>query len=85
MRYEEATKAAKKAVQLYNYILLAHLILAASSAHLGQLDEAKAAIKQSFKLNTKLTVAGLTDLLPISNYKNLDVFIEGLRKAGLPE
>jgi TolB-like protein/Tfp pilus assembly protein PilF len=85
MRYEEATKAAKKAVQLYNYILLAHLILAASCAHVGRLDEARGAIKESLKLNAKLTVARLTELLPISNYKNLDGFIDGLRKAGLPD
>jgi adenylate cyclase len=85
LRYEEAAKAAKKAVQLYNDMIPAHLVLAASCAHLGRLDEAQAAVKQSLKLNPKLTVTRLPEFFPISNFKNLDAYLDGLRKAGLPD
>ena len=85
LRYEEAAKAAKKAVQLNNYVIPAHLVLGASCAHLGRLDEAQAAIKESLKLNPELTVPRLPEFFPISNFKNLDDYLDGLRKAGLPE
>jgi adenylate cyclase len=85
LRYEEAAAAAKKAIQLYKYMMLAHLILAASCAQVGRLDEAGAAIRQSLELDPKLTVSRVLDIYPISNYKNLDAFTDGLRQAGLPE
>ena len=85
MRYDEAAEAAKKAIQLYGYLMLAHLILAASCAHLGRLDEARAAKKRSLELNPELTISRLLEIYPVANYKNLDAYIEGLRKAGLPE
>jgi TolB-like protein/tetratricopeptide (TPR) repeat protein len=85
MRYEEAADAAKKALQLNNYIVPAHLILAASCAHLGRLNEAQAAIKQALELNPKLTIARLPEFFPIARYKNLDAYLDRLRRAGLPE
>jgi len=85
LRYEEAAKAAKKAIQLNHHVIPAHLVLAASCAHLERLEEAQAAVKQSLKLNPKLTIARLPEFFPISNFKNLDAYLDGLRKAGLPE
>lgn len=85
MRYQEAADAAKKALQLNDYMIPAHLILAASCAQLGRFDEAQAAIKQALKLNSELTIARLPELFPIARYKNLDAYLDGLRKAGLPD
>jgi TolB-like protein/class 3 adenylate cyclase/Tfp pilus assembly protein PilF len=85
LRYEEAANAAKKAIQLNPHVVLAHLVLAASCAHRGQLDEAHAAIQEALKLNPKLTVARFPELFPISKLKNLDAYLTGLRKAGLPD
>ncbi len=48
-------------------------------------DEAQAAIKQSLRHNPKLTIARLPEFLPISNFKNLDAYLDGLRRAGLPD
>jgi len=85
MRYQEAADAAKKALQFNNYMVPAHLILAASCAHLGRLAEAQAAIKQSLQLNPGLTIGRLTEFFPIARYKNLGAYLDGLRKAGLPD
>jgi tetratricopeptide (TPR) repeat protein len=85
MRYNEAAEAAKKAIQLYGYVMLAHLILAASCAHLGRLDEARAAKERSLELNPELTISRLLEIYPVAKYKNLNAYIEGLRKAGFPE
>ena len=84
-RYQEAADNARRALQLNNYMIQAHLILAASCAHLQRLDEARAAVKQSLKLNHRLTITRLDEFFPIARYKNLDAYLEGLRKAGLPE
>jgi tetratricopeptide (TPR) repeat protein len=85
MRYQDAADAAKKALQLNSYNVPGHLVLAASCAHLGRLDEAQAAIKESLKLNPELSVTRLPELFPIARYKNLDAYLDGLRKAGLPD
>jgi tetratricopeptide (TPR) repeat protein len=85
MRYQDAADAAKKALQLNKYMVPAHLVLAASCAHLGRLDEAQAAIRRALEFNSKLTIARLPELFPIARYKNLDVYLDGLRKAGLPD
>lgn len=84
-RYQEAADNAKKASQLNTHMIQAHLILAASCAHLDRLDEATAAVKQSLKLNPALTISRLPEFFPIAGYKNLNGYLEGLRKAGLPE
>ncbi len=47
--------------------------------------EATWAVKQSLKPNPKLTVTRLPEFFPISNFKNLDAYLDGLRKAGLPD
>lgn len=85
LRYEQAAEAAKKVVQVNSYILAAHLILAASSVHLGRLEEARAAIKRSLQLDPTLTVSQVQEIFPIANYKNLNAYLDGLRKAGLPD
>jgi tetratricopeptide (TPR) repeat protein len=82
--YAEAADSAMKALQLNNYAIQAHLILAASCAQLKRLEEATAAVKQALKLNPNLTIARLTDFLPIERFKNLSGYMEGLQKAGLP-
>ncbi len=85
MCYEDAVDAATKALQLNNYMVPAHLILAASLAHLGRLDDAKVSIGRALELNPELTITRLPELFPIAGYKNLDGFMAGLRKAGLPD
>ena len=84
-RYRQAADAARKALQLNSYVVPTQLILAASCAHLGQLEEAKAAIARALELNPNLTIARLPEFFPIAGYKNLDAYLDGLRTAGLPE
>jgi TolB-like protein/tetratricopeptide (TPR) repeat protein len=83
-RYEEAADAARKALQLNRYAVLAHLALAASCVMLGRVGEARAAIAQALQLNPRLSVSGLPALFPISRLRNLESYLDALRKAGLP-
>lgn len=84
-RYQEAGDAANKALQFNSYYIRTHLVLAASCAYLGRLDEAQASIRRALALNSKLSITRLPELFPIARCKNLDAYLDGLRKAGLPE
>jgi TolB-like protein/DNA-binding SARP family transcriptional activator/Flp pilus assembly protein TadD len=58
---------------------------AISLAELGRTDEARATVARLLALEPNLTLAVLRARAPISNARLLDLFIDGLRKAGLPE
>lgn len=84
-KYEEALAWARKSARRHPDNLPAHHVLAASAAHLGRGQEAEAAIGDVLERDPALTIARLKEIYPVARYKNLDGFIDGLRKAGLPE
>jgi TolB-like protein len=57
-----------------------HAYLAAAFAHLGKMDEAKAALGEAGRLEPRLTVKWIAD-----HSQNCPAVLDGLRKAGLPE
>jgi adenylate cyclase len=83
-RYEDAAGWARKSVRQHAFNAPAYHVLAACSAHL-ELDNAQTAVARSLELDPDLTISRLKAIYPISGYKNLDGFLDGLRKAGLPE
>ncbi|TMJ34963.1 MAG: hypothetical protein E6G87_13400 [Alphaproteobacteria bacterium] len=52
---------------------------------LDRLPEARAALPKFLSLAPGITVSGLRRLLPIRNQASLEMVLDGLRKAGLPE
>jgi adenylate cyclase len=83
--YEEAAAWARKSVRQHAYNAPAHHVLAACCAHLGRTEEAGAAVARSLELDPDMTISRLKEIYPVSGYKNLDGFLEGLRKAGLAD
>jgi hypothetical protein len=68
----------------------AHLVLAAALARLGELDEARAAVKVGLALNPRFTTRRYRDVS--SAWSDNPIFlagcernIEGMRLAGVPE
>jgi adenylate cyclase len=59
--------------------------LAAAHGHLGELPEAQAALATLLRLLPGLTLTDLRDRLPLVDPAHLERYLEGLRKAGLPE
>jgi TolB-like protein len=57
----------------------------ASYAHLGRIEEAREWLGRLLDLEPGLTIAGFKALAPHFPPEILDVFVDGLRKAGLPE
>jgi adenylate cyclase len=84
-RYQDAAAWARKSVRQHAFNAPAYHVLAACSAHLERLDNAQTAIARLLELDPDLTISRLKAIYPISGYKNLDGFLDGLRKAGLPE
>jgi len=60
-------------------------MLAASYAHLGMLEEAGAEARAILDLQPGFTVAEWARRPPYKNPARLEYFLEGLRRAGLPE
>lgn len=83
-RYAEAVRWARQAVQLRPEYIGGYRILAASLAHDGQGEAASAALAvlRRFAPDISITVARLS--VPYTA-RTLEHFLEGLRKAGMPE
>jgi len=81
----EAAECQKKALGLNPANLRALHRLAAAQAHLGQLDEARATFERSLKLMPGANVAFIDATYPFRKPEDRAFFLDGLRKAGLPE
>ncbi len=61
-------------------------LLASSLAHAGRVDEAAAIIRAAQKRRPKQTIAGIAQSLPgFADSAGLDVVLDGLRMAGIPD
>jgi TolB-like protein/class 3 adenylate cyclase/Flp pilus assembly protein TadD len=61
-----------------------HRLLAAIHGQLGEQDEARAHVKALLDINPDYSISLVTDSLPYQK-DDLELFLDGLRKAGLPE
>jgi adenylate cyclase len=79
-RFDEAIVVLKKALRQNPY-LVAYRSLASAFAHLGRDAEAHDAAARVLEIDPAFTISAHITRVP----KNSGLFIEGLRKAGLPE
>ena len=61
------------------------LILAASAAQMGRLDEARRLVPQILKLSPSYRLSRIKERVPFRRPQDHALFSEGLRLAGLPE
>ena len=62
-----------------------HEVAAVAYAEMGRLDEARAEAMEAHRLDPDFTLASAAEVLPFKNPQDLQRFLDGLRKAGLPE
>ncbi len=85
-RDEEAAEWARKTVEANPQFPAGYRTLAASSGNLGRLAEAQTARERLQELQPHLTIAQLRESLPyFKDPDDLEHYLDGLRKAGLPE
>jgi TolB-like protein/tetratricopeptide (TPR) repeat protein len=83
-RFEEAAEWAQRSIDLEKAFVFSHLFLAASMAHLGRVEEARAAMKVALALRPDFTIA-MEKSDPMRFPERRRLWLEGLRKAGMPE
>jgi adenylate cyclase len=81
-RFDEAVAAAKNALQKNQNFGTAYHCLAAALAHLGRDAEARKTVTQILEIEPHFRIS---DYLARSGHWRAQMFIDGLRKAGLPE
>jgi adenylate cyclase len=81
-RYAEALDAYSRMVQRPSFY---HAYVAACHAELGQTEEARAHAAMALEAKPDFSVEARGKWLPFKNKADLQRFLDGLRKAGLPE
>ena len=83
--HEEAVEWAKASIRVNPNFPGSYRSLAAAYGHLGQLDEAAKAREMLSELLPGLTISRLRERLPVRHGRDLEHYLDGLRRAGLPE
>ena len=84
-RPAEAFEYATRAASIYDGWDTTYRVMASALAHLERMDEAAAAVTRLLELAPGLTVSGLRERWPLRNKGKLEMILDGLRRAGLPE
>jgi TolB-like protein len=84
-RFEEATKWADRALHHQPRVAAAMRVKVCANAHLGRLDEAHAELARLLAIDPRLTIARVRALGVTYAPEYLELYVAGLRLAGLPE
>jgi TolB-like protein/class 3 adenylate cyclase len=84
-RYDEASSWAEKALRQRPNAAGAARVAAASHALAGRLEQAQKAMAHLRQLDPALRISNLRDVLTLRRPEVMARYVEGLRKAGLPE
>ena len=84
-RFELAIEWADRALHDQPRLVAAMRVKVAANAHLGRLDEARAELNRVLAFDPKLTIDGYRAYARFQAPVVLELWITGLRLAGLPE
>jgi len=84
-QYERAIEPLKDAIERSPNFVAPHRHLAACYGQLGRIEEARAEFAAIRKLDPDLTIASVTSKTAYKYPADLEHYLDGLRKAGLPE
>ena len=82
-QYEEAAEAYQRAIQRSPDFLLVRIGLAASYSALGREEDARAAVIEVLRIDSKFTLERFAHGLLYKNQNDADRYVDALRKAGL--
>jgi tetratricopeptide (TPR) repeat protein len=84
-RFEQAIEWADRALHEQPRMVAVMRVKVVALAHLGHIDEARAELSRVLALDPKLTIADLRKRAHFAAPEVLELFVTGLRLAGLPE
>ena len=84
-RFEQAIEWADRALHDQPRILSALRVKVVALGHLGHLDEARAELSRVLAIYPEQTIAGYREYAHFLAPEVLELFVTGLRLAGLPE
>ena len=84
-RPAEAYDMATKSARMYTDWDTTYRVLASALVQLDRMEEARSAVAKLLELYPTVTVSRLRALWPIRNTETLDMILDGLHIAGLPE
>ena len=84
-RFEQAIEWADRALHDQPRTVGAMRVKIAANAHLGRLDEARAELSRMLAIDPKLTIAGFREYAHFFAPEVLELYVDGVRLAGLPE
>ncbi len=84
-RFEEAAAAFEAVVARNPQFPIAHQLLAATYAHLGRIDDAEWEAEEVLTLLPDFTISAERARAPYKRQVDLELYLDGLRKASLPE
>jgi tetratricopeptide (TPR) repeat protein len=84
-RFEQATEWADRTLHDQPRMVSAMRVKVVANAHLGRLDDARAELSRVLAIDPKLTIAGYRAYARFMAPELLELYVTGLRLAGLPE
>jgi len=84
-RPAEALEYATRSAGIYGSWDTTYRVMASALAHLERMDEARTAVARLLELAPNITVSGLRERWPLRNKDTLEMILDGLRRAGLPD
>ena len=84
-RPAEAYDLAKKSVRMYMDWDTTYWVLIPALVQLGRIEEAHSAVSKFLELSPTATVSQLRELMSIRNPEHLEMTLDGMAAAGLPE
>jgi tetratricopeptide (TPR) repeat protein len=84
-RHEEAIAALRKCLTRDPDFFYARLILAVIYSETGREEEAQAEVAEALRISPRASLEDQIERMPFEDQAVLERFIDGLRKAGLPE
>ena len=84
-RFELAIEWADRTLHDQPRMVAAMRLKVAALAHLGHLNEARVELSRVLAIDPKLTIAGYREYAHFAAPEVLELYVDGLRLAGLPE
>ena len=84
-QYEKAIEYAKKSIALAPESQTAHIMLTSAYSLSNNMEQAKFYAKQVLEIHPNFSLEYYKNLLPYKDQNAIDIHIEALRKAGLPD